>query len=225
MTSLKFWSIIIFFALSIGGCSASLDSNEKPAGINTAMLHADVVTLHPLSMNGAKPPDGALEQAADRIRPFLRGTLRIEETSMRNTPTTLPSHPVFRSNRFKPSLADITLVYIPNSPEIGRGLFSRFDDQHQQIVLNAAGIHAMTSPFLSERDAWAIVITHELGHAMGVPAGAGHSWEDGHCTNPRCVMYPRMDMRSILAAVFSLGPPRGFCDQCRAELESARNAQ
>jgi hypothetical protein len=219
---MPFWTFLILLMLCISGCSAPLDSADKPEGVNTVMLSADVVTLHPLSINGAKPPDGALESAADRIRPFLHGTLRIDDTAAHNAPSPLPASAIFRSSKFKPSLADVTLVYVPNAPDIGRALYTRLENQHQQIVLNAAGIHAMTSPFLTDRDAWVLVLTHEMGHVLGVPANAAHTWQNGHCTDPHCVMYPRTDARAVLAAIFSFGIPNGFCEKCRAELTAGR---
>src|SRR5204863_7382564 len=114
-----------------------------------------------------------------------------------------------------------TLAYVPSANGVQRGRFTRYADGHQQIVFSAEGIGAMQGLFFSQRDAWILVLTHELGHALGVPAGAGHAWQDGHCTNPRCVMYPQRDFRSTIAAVFALGPPHAFCKDCRAELRAS----
>jgi len=60
---------------------------------------------------------------------------------------------------------------------------------------------------------WLMIVPHELGHAMGVPSDPSHQWHDGHCTDPRCVMYPTVDGKAILSAVFEFGPPKGFCDK------------
>jgi predicted Zn-dependent protease len=111
------------------------------------------------------------------------------------------------------------------APGISRGLFTRFEDGHQQIVFSASGVRAMRGPFFSERAAWVLVQTHELGHVLGVPASSDHTWHDGHCTEPRCVMYPKTDWRSVMAGILALGPPRGFCAKCEAELRSARAGQ
>lgn len=212
-------------AFWIGGCAADPDPAAKVERVNHALINAAVVTIHPVRINGARPPDGTLEAAVDRIRPFLRGELRIAPfaDSKQIIPATLPANETLnvRNRDIAPSPSEIILAYVPAAPGVERGLSTLFDDGHQQILFSVAGIVRMKGLFFSERDAWILVQTHELGHILGVPADAGHSWHDGHCTNPRCVMYPRMDWCAVFAAVFALGPPRDFCDRCKSELKAA----
>jgi hypothetical protein len=210
--------LLLFFTSALAGCAARPDPAAKVEGVNRALIDADVVMIHPVSINGAHSPEGTLETAINRLRPFLRGEVRVAPLVEKNLPTTVPASPVVRLSDIPPSPTDITLAYVPSADGVGRGLYTRYADGHQQIVFSVVGVAAMKGPFFSERAAWTLVQTHELGHVLGVPADASHAWKDGHCTNPRCVMYPEMDFRSGIAAVFVLGPPRNFCAACRAEL-------
>ena len=40
-------------------------------------------------------------------------------------------------------------------------------------------------------DAWRYVIVHELCQTLGIPSSNTHAWEEHHCTQPACVIYPR----------------------------------
>jgi hypothetical protein len=212
--------LLLLLAVDGAGCAACPEPSAKLPGLNRALLDADVVTIHPVSLNGAHAPRGTMEAAISRIRPYLRGELRIAPMVTRDLGGPVPAQPAVRLSHVTPGPTEVILAYVPAAKGIGRGLFTRFEDGHQQIVFSTEGINAMSGWFFSTRDAWTLVQTHELGHALGIPASADHAWADGHCTQPRCVLYPRMDARSVLSALFAFGPPRGFCGKCRGELQA-----
>jgi hypothetical protein len=73
-----------------------------------------------------------------------------------------------------------------------------------------------------------LVLRHEFGHYLGLVRNPGHSTKTGHCVNPTCPMYSRMDFRSVLSnfipGLFGC-LPRDFCKECRADLERGRRGE
>jgi tetratricopeptide (TPR) repeat protein len=97
----------------------------------------------------------------------------------------------------------------------------------QTISINAKICNESASkiPLVSEEDFWSVVILHELCHALNVPARKMHAHVDGqHCAKPECVLYSRVDARSVTAGILTLGPPRGLCRLCREEILEAQKA-
>ncbi|MHC4758057.1 MAG: hypothetical protein ACYTE8_05330, partial [Planctomycetota bacterium] len=72
-----------------------------------------------------------------------------------------------------------------------------------------------------------LVILHELCHALRVPARKEHvkKGNDGHCSNPNCILYPTIDFNSAISAILHLGPPKGLCKQCREEVLAVQKSQ
>ena len=79
---------------------------------------------------------------------------------------------------------------------------------------------------LSRRKIEPAVLVHEFGHVAGLVTG-GRRVHDGHCPDPKCRMYHGPDWRAIRANAFPVlclwNLPLEFCDQCEADLASARN--
>ena len=71
----------------------------------------------------------------------------------------------------------------------------------------------------------AVIVVHEVGHWLGVPARDFHvSFLDGsHCTNARCVMFKgsRVGPCAVLANLCT-GVPMRYCSDCEAELAEMR---
>lgn len=190
------------------------------------MLRADRVTIYPISVHGAYPPESAIESAVERLRPSFQGDVIVEDPAhieIEGADEGAISIPVVSSQQVKPGPGVITLVFVPEVKGDFRGIYIAFDDARQQITFDAKAISEMTMPFFNKRQAWEVVITHELGHVIGVPADAEHKWDKGHCTDPSCVMYPGVDPRSVIRAIVSLGPPMDLCGKCEAEITRAQH--
>jgi len=74
-----------------------------------------------------------------------------------------------------------------------------------------------------------LVLVHEFGHVLGLVTNPRHRLrESDHCCNPTCIMYAKIDPRSVMAnflpALFLGKVPRDFCDECKADLRPAARA-
>jgi hypothetical protein len=70
------------------------------------------------------------------------------------------------------------------------------------------------------------VVQHEIGHLLGLVSDDAHEYE-GHCTDPRCILYAGVDLRALLAnwwRVFTGRLPDSLDAACRREL-ALRRAQ
>lgn len=73
-----------------------------------------------------------------------------------------------------------------------------------------------------------IVLLHEIGHWLGVPARKFHIYcDEKHCTNGRCVMFMgkwslETTTRLLLANLLT-GPPKKFGSHCAEELTQIKN--
>lgn len=68
------------------------------------------------------------------------------------------------------------------------------------------------------------VVQHELGHLLGLVSDDRHQ-HDGHCTDPRCILYAGVDARALLAnwwRLFTGRLPDELDPGCRRELEERR---
>lgn len=218
---MKYLLLLVSFILV--GCISAPPERFSSNSMPRPMINAHAITLHPVSINGARPAEESLEKAVKTLRPFLQGEITIAPLVNHHLPFSVPTNCVVRLSNVKPSVTNVILGYVPAGPGIGRGVFTRFTDDHQQIVFSSENVRKMSMPFFSQEEAWILVQLHELGHVVGIPAEPDHTWDDGHCTNPRCVMYSKIDWRSILAGIVALGPPRSFCRKCTRELEAAKN--
>ena len=170
------------------------------------------VVLDPVFVDGTQPPQAAWNRVVARLQGILPGELVVHEPQWIMDPGQGLQLPEFGPHQ-------VTLVFMPSSRKVHLGYFSRSGDGHQYVHLNKRKLERLAGPILRKK-AWELVMTHELGHAMGVPQDAGHDDGTSHCTNPRCVMYRCVDAKSLTAALFH-GLPLDFCPQCQAELTSA----
>lgn len=217
-------AIILLLVLCVGGCAAPADSTAPLRPVNQAMLTAPVVTLHLISINGAEPPPEALDFAVEWMGQYVAGEVMVTEWAHLSYPTDDDGRIdwfTVRSDDVPPSPSDVALAFGPDVAGVNRGVFTLFEDGWQQIIFNVAGIEGTANILLSERRVWEIVLVHELGHVLGVPADSSHIWREGHCTDPTCVIYPTIDWRSVIAGIAHGGPPDDLCEKCRTELARA----
>ena len=93
------------------------------------------------------------------------------------------------------------------------------------VVLHASVIRAHSNWFVDYDKLYEWTLTHEIGHVLGVPAAADHTWVASarglHCTHPECVMYTGLDWRVVFSGLLH-GWPLDYCDLCTAELAAVR---
>ncbi len=89
------------------------------------------------------------------------------------------------------------------------------------VVIYAPRLNRSKPPVLSLRLWWSIVVSHELFHALGLPADRGRRWCGPHCTNPGCILYARVDWRSVCRAIADFHATTDLCADCRREARQA----
>lgn len=96
------------------------------------------------------------------------------------------------------------------------------------IVLQRREIVRRSGGLVERSKLWEWTLTHELGHALRVPADAGRTWSGphpgAHCTRPECVMYAAADWRSVASGLMN-GWPLRFCGECEGEIAAARGEE
>ncbi|HKK18126.1 MAG TPA: hypothetical protein VJ952_05540 [Opitutales bacterium] len=211
--------------LMLSGCqvlTAPLEADEPAVPpVNRTMIQADEVILDRVSVNGVRPPEKAWERCIQRLEKYVSGEIRVNPFIELSLPVNeegyLTKNPEFSTK--EQGLHHIALVFLPSSPKVNRGLYQRFRDDRQMIAYDQEGIESSAHFLLSKAKIWEIVLFHEIGHALGVPYQADRRWAKNHCRHAWCVMYPRVDYRSVLSVLFS-GYPDDFCRDCRAEIEA-----
>lgn len=196
--------------------------------LNHAMIQADTVYLDVVSVDGQAVPEEALQRAVTRLTAHTIGQFVIRPTVELRLPESAEGQ--VPRGRIAPPDAEgqldrVALVFARNVEGGSRGVFMRMQDDWQQILFSSQRIQETASVFFLEDQVWEFVIYHELGHALGVPESAGHRWHAGHCTHPDCVMYPKIDARSITTFLIRQGPPMDFCRRCAAEIRAARESK
>jgi hypothetical protein len=198
------------------------------------LVNAERVAVELVNVNGATCPGKSLTNAIARFDQYVAGGVEF----VRDDPTALDLgadnalsreqlEQVLSKSRWS-GQSVINLIVAPDYEYFdSRGQSSwRMDGNSVRnvVTINAKACDksAARLPFVSREDFWTVVILHEFCHTLNVPANKSHCRQGRHCTNPGCVLYPRVDVWSVLARIFSLGPPKGLCRQCQAEIREAQ---
>lgn len=133
-----------------------------------------------------------------------------------------------------PSTASAYVLYCPSDaarPEL-RGYCHHSSEfwpgsDFEFITIYTREVRRLALLWVTARRIERTVLVHEFGHALGLVRNPDHAWpEDVHCNNPGCVMYKRVDARSLLAnflpAFFLARVPYTFCDACERDLALGR---
>ena len=214
-------SLAIAIQCLLTGCICQAVRTDALVPSNTVLLTSPVVTLDVYSINGAFPPQEAWDETLRRFKGCLSGQLVVQGPKELTVP-------VDKDGRLTGSvtvdagprqLDHIALLVCPEAADLRRGEYRRYKDGFQLIRYDKEGGEEYAW-LVSRETLWKIVLLHELGHAIGVPADVSHADETGHCTN-HCVMYRRPDARFALMVLVH-GWNLDFCPACKAEIERAK---
>ena len=188
------------------------------------LVNGKLVTIEVVSVNGQQLPGRALENAIDTFRRYVAGEVRTvegESVTLKPGPdgqlTRGQLRPLINRRRFR-GPCDVTIYLIPSLAGSSRGeLWDIGLPKSHVLVVNAKRCDR-PPPMLYRERLWQVVITHELCHALKVPHDPSHAWRGNHCTRPERVLYPRVDLRSVVRSIPRLGPPMDLCHLCRREI-------
>ncbi len=226
-----------------------LDGGAASQQVSSALVNAEQIDIVPVSINGAKPPQEAFAFSMKILKKYTTDNIVVHPTiSLTLDPAQINDF-IYdyaqsdRLERLKPEEAaafreateklpkdeaTIVMIYTPvlhhnrsSSSRLMRGLAFYYRPDWQPfnvVVYNQSKIN--NAPVISKTQAWKIVLTHELGHRLGVPARRSHN-SHNHCTSRECVMYAAPDWQAVASVAFN-GMPYDFCDLCKEELEGAK---
>ena len=201
------------------------------------IVNGELVTLEVIRVNGQSVPTKVLEKATERLGRYVAGEVRLVdgdaielELGKEGGVTLGQLESVLDGSKYG-GPSGIALILVPSLEGIpARGGCQshtlRKDGETRgsvviccQVIRNEALGIPWIRNLVMER-----VISHELLHTLGVPADRSHAAGGRHCTNPECLLYFRIDHRSVAAAILHLGPPRGLCKTCEGEIRAAQLA-
>jgi len=203
--------------------------DDYPIEVQECLVAGNRIVIDRISVNGCMPPASAWNRTIATFQGYISGEVILNDIISITVPTDENGYWTegFHQDLDEVGPHQITIIFMTKSEKINRGVCrTQYDDERQPvqhtIIFNKDKIDRSAFLFASKKRVWEIVLLHEIGHALGVPAAPSHSWSDRHCTNPSCVMYPRPDIRSV-SAFFFHGFPDDFCKECAAELLTSKN--
>ena len=223
---------ILMLMSALCGCAmppAAADPESQSCAPYEPLVNGRLVTVKVICVNGQESPGSSMDDAIAIFARHVAGEVR----TVRGEPITIDTgaNPLPMESQlvehwaqrtcFSPS--DITVYVTPGLMDRSlRGYCAWLSDDSHVVVL--MGNYIDEAGGLFRETAWKIITAHELCHALQVPADRSHRWRDGHCTRPQCLLYPRVDCRSVLTALMRLGPPTDLCSTCRGEIRAAWKA-
>ena len=240
----------LFMIFTMLGCTFSplpFEDDATSQTVNTTLVCAKQIDVYQLSINGIKPPKAAFDLYLKKLKKYTTNNVvvhesinfTVEEKRINNFiqhygngdrniyGLSYDDKEKFVNFRKKTEESDSAIVMI-YTPELLcsrdnhqlRGYAFSHSDRVNIVAYNGPTINK--APVISDTQAWKIVLTHEVGHRLGVPAKKTHN-KAGHCTSRECIMYARPDTKAVLSVLFH-GMPYDFCDKCKAELREAKKS-
>jgi len=230
--------LTILGLILLHGCSLKPrepGTNSKTTLVNRDLVCSNRVNIQPVSMNGAKAPKKAWDKSLARFKKYVRGNVIVFDPIKLDAPIDTDQFvynyhrgrrtqlPISTARRFSEQLRNfpkgrnsILMFFVPDFKSLGR--YYGYNGKYHIIAYSENNINVV--PNSANNQAWQIVLLHELGHALGLPAARSHKLR-GHCTHRQCVMYPKPDLFAVISVLFS-GMPYDFCPVGKAELETAK---
>lgn len=206
---------------------------------NLELMNAPLVRVETLWVNGQHVPPSALEASVMAMQPYLRG--QVEYVHHGEIAVEVDEEGRFAGlvewPRGQEPASRVPVIRIMTTPRKALTGFvtgscgavrteadkdSAYALVHE-IRLYGDVIAARSGVLVDEEKLWEWTLTHELGHVLGVPARASHTWTGAypgrHCTHPECVMYSAIDWRVVLTGL-TMGWPLDYCEQCKGDLSA-----
>jgi len=235
-----FFAMVVLCCAAVhAGCAlppAPAGPNALNQPINLPVVNGRLVTVRVFAVNGAELPGGSVEDAVAWLDRYVAGDVRLLATR----PLELAANDdgvVTRRQLYehRDTLADnrpcdITVYVVPRFSDFShRGFADMVGGPTGHLVALHQTVMEARRSILSSQVMHELVLKHELGHVLRVPADASHTSGDsasggpgGHCTHPECLLYWGVDTRSVLTGLMRLGPPKDLCRVCRAEVAAAQ---
>ena len=247
---MKQFLINLGIVFTIVGCTLSplpFENDAISQNVNKTLVCAKQIDIYPLSINGVKPPQESFDLYIKKLKKYTTDNIivhkyinfKIDKNRVNNfvqsygngnknvmglSYNEIDKFLTFRKETESKESA-IVMIYTPellckfNKKRHLRGYAFPHSDKTNIVAYNATTIN--DAPVISDTQAWKIVLTHEVGHRLGVPANKTHN-KNGHCTHRECIMYAKPDWQAVVSVLFN-GMPYDFCEKCKAELEKAKS--
>ena len=225
--------VVAWAAVFLGGCAvmrAPRPLPPSPTGLARAerLLAAERIEVEIDWAPGCRPAAGTLEGIRSFLREYAAPPRGVEvwldeEVTIDGDPMrTLGTH-----RRPERGGATVT-VYLLFVPRFASGEMR----SRRGIALPESGAALIAHDTLREESFLTVrgdeierfVVQHELGHLLGLVSDDRHEHE-GHCTDPRCILYAGVDARALLAnwwRLFTGRLPDELDPGCRRELQERR---
>jgi len=241
-------SAVLLANLLITSCTLppkAVGDQAQSKKINMDLVCARQIDVFQININGAKPPFSAYKHAMKKLRKYT--TDKVYEHKEINL--TIPKSDIYRFIHSFKERADgtylppkqakivteqfkdfyrrdttIVMIYAPGNDATnnfrGTIFYKRTTQPINVMAFNQAEINK--SPVISDTQAWKIVLTHILGHTLGIPYSPSHN-KGGYCTRRECNMYKNPDILAVLSVPLN-GMPFDYCKFCQAELDAAKKS-
>ncbi len=240
-------SLLLIF--NFVGCTMSpkpLDGKARSKPVNLSLICAKQIDIQQISINGAKPPKDAFAFSMKKLKKYTTNNIVIHKTinlTIKEEEINLFIHRLGDKKEIKylnqeaylklqkaldklpTNGTSFVMIYTPKlssdaySKKQNRGLAFYNSDKYKVVAYNQTTIN--NAPVITDNQSWKIVLTHELGHQLGVPSSSSHN-KEGHCTSRECIMYSKPDWQSVVSVMLLNGMPYDFCKKCKAELKNAK---
>lgn len=207
-----------------GPAPAGPDATARPRQPNPTLLRADALRIEIIAPRH-DPHYAAIARYAAYPVASLLGVRNISASQTATFPAGATAEQRMATiSAFvdrPPRDGDIFVAVIPREyPLDTRGAYyGTWHGRPRNVILMREPLTVLPAPLA--RWLWSFVLTHELTHALHVPARPWHGWRAGHCTRPDCVLYPGLDVRSAWMTLRNLRRPRHACNWCADEVRAA----
>ncbi|MCE5341733.1 MAG: hypothetical protein LLF92_11515 [Planctomycetaceae bacterium] len=206
-----------------------------------SVINAKTLTIEVISVNNALTSDKIIKDAINYFKPYITGEIKILDCNNiklnlgdDNAISRKQIDEIASSKKHNPTW--ITIIVCPSMDFLQRKGFFNYTalkDKpelcQQFIAINKqiCDAHAASIPFVSSEQLTSLVILHELCHSLRVPARKEHMIKGnaGHCSNPNCILYPKIDFISSMSAILHLGPPKKLCKMCQEEVFAVQKTE